>query len=64
MKLLFADPRRVQAFFLAACGRAAGIAFESLRRLSGDLPSVGPEGAPDGSTCSGKVRCRAAQLSG
>jgi len=57
----------VQALFLAlfaTCGWAAGIAFESLRRLSGELPSVRPEGAPDGSTCSGKARCRAAQLSG
>jgi len=47
MKLLLADPRMVEALFLAfltACGRAADIGFETLRRLSGELPSVGPEG--------------------
>jgi len=48
MKLLFMDRRMVEAFFLAffvVCGRGAGIAFETLRLLSGEIPSVGPEGA-------------------
>jgi len=47
MKLLLADPRMVEAFFLAllaACGRAVGIDFETLRLLPGEIPSVGPEG--------------------
>jgi len=44
MKLLFMDRRMVEAFFLAVCGRAVGIAFETLRQLSGEIPSAGPEG--------------------
>jgi len=57
MKLLLADPRMVEASFLAflaACGRAADIDFKTLCLLFGELPWPGRRG-PGASTCSGRA---------
>jgi len=63
MKQPFADSRMVEAFFpafLAACGRAAGIDFEALRQLSGELPRSARKRLGDLASGGGRIRLGAA----